>query len=149
MKTRLNAWRGIKLFFLLALAVNLILMEFGNQVFLEILFRPRGNAAFDRNIWSKNVEGGIRYEMADSLISSNLLLGKKRSQVEELLGSPMYTVEGASHGDFRLTYMLSLQHSHPARFFLLPFIGRGNSDCWILCVEFKGHLVASVYVGVT
>lgn len=102
---------------------------------LEVWFRPKGAAQFDRAVWASRLgTSGRRYEMVDDLLKTYLRPGLTREQVEDLLGKP----DGAEEkeGEVCVYYSLARQRDYPARSILFP--GRfWNWEVWVLRIRFR------------
>ncbi len=57
---------------------------------------------FDQNEWRSNVEG--RYEMSRDIIDSNILVGKTKEEIIELLGADFYAY-GENHIAYELGFV--------------------------------------------
>ncbi|MDC6362395.1 MULTISPECIES: hypothetical protein [Flavobacteriaceae] len=64
---------------------------------ISISYYP--NKDFERSKWKLNVEE--RYEMSSDIIESNILIGKTKEEITELLGPDFY-----SHGENHISYEL-------------------------------------------
>lgn len=58
--------------------------------------------SFDRSAWLKTTENE-RYIFARDIVSSQLLIGKSRSQIKEILGAPSYEDSTGSY----MTYVIA------------------------------------------
>lgn len=101
---------------------------------LESFFRPRGTEKFNSQTWKfASPFSGERYQMADDLIQSRILLHRDRADVETLLGKPdlIYEQEGETH----YTYTLGGQRKIPVRSVWFPG-WFANIDRWLLDIRF-------------
>ncbi|WP_299836024.1 hypothetical protein [uncultured Tenacibaculum sp.] len=84
------------------------------------------NKAFDKKIWNSVVH--VRYEMSKNIIEKELLIGKSKQEVIQLLGTKEFYTE-----DNRIMYTIG----HIPSLF--------NIDPNILCVELENDIVVSVF----
>ncbi len=84
------------------------------------------NKAFDKKIWNSVVHE--RYEMSKNIIEKELLIGKSKQEVIQLLGTKEFYTE-----DNRIMYTIG----HIPSLF--------NIDPNILCVELENDIVVSVF----
>ena len=111
---------------------------------LEIFFRPVYQRAFESETWKRSSpESGVRYEMADSILTSRVIIGLDIVAVQNLLGKP--DLRDNEQGEERCFYVLGGQRAYPSRSIWFPGLFP-NQDHWFLEIRFREGKVQSATI---
>lgn len=108
---------------------------------LEDWLRPREEVPFSASAWStETFESGLRYPMAQYLISKEKLIGLSKEKIIEQLGKQNYHSTNLNYEV--LLYELAPQDMYPADSWLFPK-RLLNIGSWMLVIEIKNGVAMS------